>query len=288
MNSVSIDQSWPDLSMVVVEPKEHDERPSGTLGDVLYADKRQTLVSERDWLALVQSIARGDQRALYALYDRTYLIVFTLAELITNDRETAEALTVDVFHEVWRQAPRYDPANGTVVAWVMNQARYTAMGRLRSEQLTKRLDYHSGKPLSKTAEIDPHLKPSAALCARVAHRIAEVTGWLPAIWALRSWVDPEWKEVAPGISCKLLATDTERDRVSMLVRLAPGADYPPHRHAGADELHLLHGELMIDDRKLYPGDYSRAEPGTSDKRVWSETGCMCVLITSTRDELRCT
>ena len=124
------------------------------------------------------------------------------------------------------------------------------------------------------------------LCGRVAHKIAEETGWLPAIWAPHSWVEPEWEEVAPGISCKLLATDTERARVSMLVRLAPGVDYPPHRHAGLEELHLLQGELMIDDRKLYPGDYNRAEPGSVDKRVWSETGCTCVLITSTLDKLR--
>jgi anti-sigma factor ChrR (cupin superfamily) len=97
------------------------------------------------------------------------------------------------------------------------------------------------------------------------------------------WAEPEWIEAAPGISCKLLATDTEKNRVSMLVRLAPGTEYPPHRHAGVEELHLLHGELMIGDRKLYPGDYNRAEAGTVDHRVWSETGCTCVLITSYRD-----
>jgi anti-sigma factor ChrR (cupin superfamily) len=130
------------------------------------------------------------------------------------------------------------------------------------------------------------LRPSASLGERLAQRIAAETGGKPVLPAPQRWAEPEWKEVAPGISCKLLATDTERDRVSMLVRLAPGVDYPPHRHAGVEELHLLHGELMIDDRKLYPGDYNRAEPGTADSRVWSETGCTCVLITSTRDELR--
>ena len=71
----------------------------------------------------------------------------------------------------------------------------------------------------------------------------------------------------------------------MLVRLDPGAHYPPHTHAGVEELHLLDGELWIDDRKLYPGDYNRAQRGTGDKRVWSETGCTCVLITSTEDAL---
>ena len=84
----------------------------------------------------------------------------------------------------------------------------------------------------------------------------------------------------------LLATDARKHMVSMLVRLAPGGEYPPHTHCAIEELHLLDGELWIDERKLYPGDYNRAEPGTGDKRVWSETGCTCVLITSTRDILR--
>lgn len=130
------------------------------------------------------------------------------------------------------------------------------------------------------------LRPSASLWDRLAHRIAEETGGEPVLAAPENWSEPEWEEVAPGISCKLLATDTEQARVSMLVRLAPGVDYPPHTHAGVEELHLLDGELWIDDRKLYPGDYNRAEPGTGDQRVWSETGCTCVLITSPRDVLR--
>jgi hypothetical protein len=130
------------------------------------------------------------------------------------------------------------------------------------------------------------LRPSASLWGRLAQRIAAETGDEALLAAPHEWTDPEWEEVAPGISCKLLATDTERDRVSMLVRLAPGVDYPPHRHAGVEELHLLDGELVVNDKKLYPGDYIRAEAGSADARVWSETGCTCVLITSTRDELR--
>ena len=72
----------------------------------------------------------------------------------------------------------------------------------------------------------------------------------------------------------------------MLVRLAPGVAYPPHSDPGAQELHLLEGELWVDDRKLDPGDYSRAEPGTGDRRVWSEAGCTGIVITSPGDVLR--
>jgi anti-sigma factor ChrR (cupin superfamily) len=130
------------------------------------------------------------------------------------------------------------------------------------------------------------LRPSAGLWERLARRIATETGQEPAVHAPERWEEPAWEDVAPGISCKLLATDAERHRVSMLVRLAPGAAYPAHRHSEAEELHLLHGELVIDDKKLSPGDYYRAQAGSADDRVWSETGCTCVLITSTRDVLR--
>jgi anti-sigma factor ChrR (cupin superfamily) len=130
------------------------------------------------------------------------------------------------------------------------------------------------------------LRPSGSVWERLSQRIAAETGGQPVTSARQRWeAEPEWKEPAPGISCKLLATDTERNRVSMLVRLAPGTAYPPHRHAGLEELHLLQGELMIGDRTLYPGDYNRAEAGTVDHRVWSETGCTCVLITSFKDAL---
>lgn len=130
------------------------------------------------------------------------------------------------------------------------------------------------------------LRPVSPLQARLAQRIAAETGTDPVLPPVRQWSEPEWEQVAPGIRCKLLATDAQRHRISMLVHLDPGAAYPPHTHAGVEELHLLDGELWIDERKLYPGDYNRGEPGEGDQRVWSETGCTCILITSTKDVLR--
>ena len=130
------------------------------------------------------------------------------------------------------------------------------------------------------------LRPSQSLQARLSQRIGAETGTPAVEPPSHAWRDPEWEQVAPGIECKLLATDSENHRVSMLVRLAPGASYPPHTHAGVEELHLLAGELWIDDQKLFPGDYNYGAPAASDEHVWSETGCTCVLITSTRDLLQ--
>ena len=130
------------------------------------------------------------------------------------------------------------------------------------------------------------LRPPDSLWDRLASRIAAETGRAPAQSVPLPRAEAQWEEAAPGLAFKLLSTDTDKDRVSMLVRLAPGVAYPPHTHGGVEELYLLNGELWIDDKKLYPGDYNRAEAGTGDQRVWSETGCTCVLLTSTRDRLR--
>jgi|RhiMetdeSRZDD1v2_1073273.scaffolds.fasta_scaffold01363_17 DNA-directed RNA polymerase specialized sigma24 family protein len=239
-----------------------------TLGDVLYAGMSSPPPPEQEWLGLVRAIAAGDQVALHALYERSHRLVFTLIMRITASREKAEQLTLEVFHEVWRRAYRYDPRDGTVLGWLMNQARFRVFARLCSGQWPT-----------------DALHPAASLEERLAHRIALDSGEPPVLPGKHHWSEPKWEDVAPGISCKVLASDAATHLVSMLVRLAPGGEYPPHTHAGFEELHLLEGELWIDDRKLYPGDYNLAVPGTGDKRVWSETGCTCVLVTSTKDVL---
>ncbi len=132
---------------------EHTHKRSSTLGDVLYAQSR-AMVSEEDWAKLVQSIAAGDQLALHALYERAHRIVFTLIMRITVNRESAEELTVDVFHDVWRHASRYDAANGTVLGWIMNQARSRAIDRLRFEGRMKRSNSGDIQPLDEVVS-DP-------------------------------------------------------------------------------------------------------------------------------------
>lgn len=134
-------------SLMAEEPR---QKTPATLGDLLYA-KSKPLVPEQEWVAIVQSIATGDQFALHALYDRAHRIVFTLMMRLTANRETAEELTVDVFHDVWRRASSYDAANGTVLAWIMNQARSRAIDRLRFEGRKKRRNEGDDQALAEVA-----------------------------------------------------------------------------------------------------------------------------------------
>ena len=135
---------------------ERDRRGPETLGDVLYSPKSKTPVSEREWATLVLSIAAGDQGALHALYERSHRLVFTLIVRIAGNRETAEELTLDVFHDVWRRASGYDARNGSVLGWIMNQARSRAIDRVRFEKRKKRVDPGSGDSLTATEAAQSH------------------------------------------------------------------------------------------------------------------------------------
>jgi RNA polymerase sigma-70 factor (ECF subfamily) len=120
------------------DPQDSTDPSPGTLGAVLYARKARPLVPEAEWADLVRRVAAGEQGALHALYQRAHRPVFTLAVRICGNPETAEEVTLDVFHDAWRRAAGYDPKNGTVLGWIMNLARSRAIDRYRLEHTRKR------------------------------------------------------------------------------------------------------------------------------------------------------
>lgn len=249
--------------------------PARTLGDILFADSSKVRVSEDEWLHLLRSIADGDELALYSLYGQTCRIVFTLIVRLTANRQTAEEVALDMFYDLWRKPSAYDPANGSVAGWIMNQARARALDRIRLEPAARSL-------VAWSRDV---LHPPDSLWGRLAIRIAGDMATRPFVRAQEERAEPEWEQAAPGIRVKILAHNAQNDSVSMLVRLAPKTDYPGHTHGGIEELHLIHGILRVDDRTLYPGDFIHSEADSIDHRVWSETGCTCFLMTSTKDAL---
>ncbi len=133
----------------------HQGSQPRTLGDVLYPDSAKTYVSEATWVRLVQSIAEGDQQSLRLLFQEMHRIVFTLVLRITSNPETAEEVTLDVFHDVWRKASTYDPVGGSVAGWIMNQARCRAIDRLRFDHRKKRTIADADGSTTTTQLADP-------------------------------------------------------------------------------------------------------------------------------------
>jgi RNA polymerase sigma-70 factor (ECF subfamily) len=93
-------------------------------------------ISDND---LLHAMARGDELALAACYDRYRLILFGLILRILHDREEAEDVLQEVFLQVWRRAADFDEARGRAFTWLVTIARSRALDRLRSAGSRARL-----------------------------------------------------------------------------------------------------------------------------------------------------
>lgn len=84
---------------------------------------------------------------------------------------------------------------------------------------------------------------------------------------------------------KRLHLDPQRGYRSILVRMQPGDTYPRHRHADVEEVFLIEGDITLNGVVMQPGDYCRAEPGSTHTRISTERGCSFVVLSSVRDEI---
>jgi quercetin dioxygenase-like cupin family protein len=88
-----------------------------------------------------------------------------------------------------------------------------------------------------------------------------------------------------GISVRRLFVDAHQRVASMLIRMAPGASYPPHRHAGDETCFVLEGDLRHEQQVMRSGDFERCSAGSKHGRQWTEQGCLLLVHSSLGDEL---
>ena len=114
-------------------------------------------------IELIEEAARGEVKALSALYDRFSALLLTMANRMLGDRAMAEDLVHDVFMEVWRNASRYDRSRGTVRTWVLVRLRSRALDRLRSATSRREVATDDVAPREAAPEAeDPSLAPDRA------------------------------------------------------------------------------------------------------------------------------
>lgn len=97
--------------------------------------------------------------------------------------------------------------------------------------------------------------------------------------------DLDWENVRLGVWAKRLYVDTERDAVTMLIRMDPGASWLPHRHGGPEQCFVLEGDLHDDDLLVTAGDFQCAAKGSVHGAQWTTSGCLLLIVSSLRDEL---
>jgi len=82
-----------------------------------------------DDTALVRDVAAGSEDALGMLYDRYVDAVYAAASRLTTDRQIAEEVVQETFLALWNRAELFNPAVGSLAAWLHTIARNRTVDR---------------------------------------------------------------------------------------------------------------------------------------------------------------
>lgn len=95
----------------------------------------------------------------------------------------------------------------------------------------------------------------------------------------------KWKKLAAGVFVKTLFVNQENETITSLVKLEPGARFPRHRHPGIEESVVILGDCHVNGDVLTPGDYRRADAGTTDGEITTINGTTYLVIASRKVEI---
>jgi RNA polymerase sigma factor (sigma-70 family) len=111
----------------------------GAAGAPLLAEKEgpPRAANEIQLQTWIHRVTRQDEAAFSALYEACLGRVYGLALRITRHAALAEEVAEDAFWQIWREAPRFDPARGTATAWLLTITRSRALDSLRARDPAK-------------------------------------------------------------------------------------------------------------------------------------------------------
>ena len=92
---------------------------------------RKELQSE---IELLRQVGQGDRRSFEQLYERFSGVLFSIAYRMLNSQEAAEDVLQDVFVQIWKKAPLFDPTRGRPMTWAVTLTRNKAIDLIRSAQ----------------------------------------------------------------------------------------------------------------------------------------------------------
>jgi RNA polymerase sigma-70 factor (ECF subfamily) len=114
----------------------------------MHGQRQESSRGEASREMLVRRMAAGDQSAMGEFYDQTSPLVFGLAVRILGDPNTAEEVVLDVYAQVWRQAPGFDSSRGSPSAWLLTLARSRAIDQRRARRRDQ-----ATEPLESAGEV---------------------------------------------------------------------------------------------------------------------------------------
>lgn len=176
---------------------------------------------------LLRSMLAGDEEALALLYRRRQSGVYRFALQMSGSKTIAEDVTQEVFLFLMREGHVFDPARGSVSAFLLGVARNHVLRRLRVEQLLA--------PLGDDSDEDaPFLHASSDLCplddltrAETIESVRKAVLSLPSkyreVVVLCELQDVSYGETAEILGCAIgtVRSRLHRARALLLEKLRP-------------------------------------------------------------------
>ena len=112
------------------------------------------------------------------------------------------------------------------------------------------------------------------------HGAAAVGGSQPGLVCVRATARAWRQSGIRGVEISPLLTDPMRQTMTALVRMAPGAQLPRHRHVTDEQFYMLEGDGHVQGQVLQAGDYYQAAAGTVHDITYTDRGCVFLLLAS--------
>lgn len=107
------------------------------------------------------------------LYDRYAGLLVAVGLRVLGDRRDVEDVVHDVFVEAWRSAGQYDPARGSVRAWLIMRMRSRALDRRKSPGVSRSVSLDAQTHEWLASEDDPGAQPDRARVRRAMGELSE-------------------------------------------------------------------------------------------------------------------
>ena len=179
---------------------------------------------------LVARMKRGEEAAFLALYRRHKDTVHRFAFLYCGSSATAADVTQDTFIHFITQPQQYDPARGSVGAWLCGVARNLARKQAGNREVaTDPADLHDDtRPLEahvdRDSPLDRVLRDEAA--EQVRRAVAAIAPHYREVLILCELSELSYAEAAQvcGIDIGTVRSRLSRARAQLAQRLAPFVD----------------------------------------------------------------